>query len=297
MTRYSSARSRGAELVALSVLIAVAVGCNISIPGVTPLHKETRTSNIPHVNGAAIQVETVNGSVVVKQDEREDVEIVAHLKAVSAERLEATKVVTERDEHGALSISVEWPEGKPRTREGCRFEVLIPDATGVTLLSSNGKLELAGLEGDAELTTSNGSIVVESHSGAIKAKTSNGSISAMKSQGAIDVKTSNGRIKVLGATDRVMAKTSNGAVEVGLAAEGPGPIEVRTSNGTITLGLSSTMRGELTLSTSNGSVNVDSNLESKIVSKKKTSAVLDLGESGNSSSATTTNGSIRVKGG
>ena len=296
MARYVDSQPCLTEIITLAALVSLTIGCNVSVPGLTPLHEETRVSNAPHVSEAAIAVDTINGAVSVKQEEREDVEIVAHLKATTAERLAAVKVVPVRGENGTLSISVDWPEGKPLNREGCSFEVLIPDATGVSLRSLNGRIELVGLEGEAELTTSNGSIVVKSHSGAIKAQTSNGTVTATKSRGAIDISTKNGRISISDATDRVVAKTSNGAVGLELAPDGVGPIEVETRNGSITLDLSPAMQGELKLSTSNGSVNVDSGLESKIVSKKKTSAVLDLDESENRSSATTANGSIRVKG-
>lgn len=269
---------RFTSLVVSTVFVCLAVGCNFSIPFVAPLHEETRTSNVSHVDGASIEVVTVNGAVVVRQEERDDVEVVAHLRAVSAERLEAAEVIAVRNDDGALSISADWPEGKRRNREGCSFEVLIPDADGAILRTSNGKIELVGLGGYADLQTSNGAITVESHSG------------------AIDASTSNGRIRIADATDRVDAKTSNGTIDVGLAAEGQGPIVARTSNGGITLALSPAMKGQLTLNTSNGRLNVESSLESKVVSRKKNRAVLDLGEWEKQSSATTSNGSIWVKG-
>lgn len=285
------------SLVVSTAIVSLAGGCNLSIPFVAPLHEETRTSNVPHMDGSAIEVVTVNGAVVVIQEERDDVQVVAQLRAVSAERLEAAEVVAVRNDDDTLSISVDWPEGKRRNREGCNFEILIPDADGAILRTSNGKIELVGLGGTADLQTSNGAITVESHSGAIKARTSNGTITARENEGAIDASASNGRIKIADATDRVDAKTSNGAIVVGLGAEGQGPIVARTSNGGITLGLSPAMKGQLTLNTSNGSLNVESSLESKVVSRKKNRAVLDLGGSEEQSTATTSNGSIHVRGG
>jgi len=285
------------QIAVLSALIGFASGCNQAISFTQPLHEETRTSNAPHVEGETIQVVAVNGSVAVSQSDRDDVQIVARLKAVSAERLEAAKVVAERDDSGALSMSVDWPQGKRRNREGCSFEVLIPDAKGVTLRSSNGKIDLAGLDGEADLQTSNGTIAVKSHNGSLKARTSNGQISATGVQGVIDASTSNGRIDVTDATSRVDAKTSNGSVDVSLHSEGSGPINAHASNGSITLGLSPAMKGQLTLTTSNGSVNVDSSLEPQVVTRKKTHAVLNLGESEDRSTVTTSNGSIRVRSG
>jgi DUF4097 and DUF4098 domain-containing protein YvlB len=275
----TSQRTRSlAQMVAMASLVGLLLGCNNgSFQALQPLHEATRTISVPHQGEAAIRVDAVNGSVVVSQCDRDDVQIVAHLKAVSAERLEAAEVVAGRDESGALSVSVDWPESKRRNREGCSFEVLIPDAVDVTLRTTNGRIDLAGLGGKADLHTSNGAVEVQGHNG------------------PLDATTSNGRIEIADVTSRVDAKTSNGAIAVSLAPEGPGPIDARTSNGSITLNLSPAMQGRLTLTTSNGSVRVDPSCEAQVVSERKNHAVLDLGSSANRSSATTSNGPIQVR--
>lgn len=286
-----------ARLIPFAPLVAVGLlgGCSLPIPMVDPLHEETRLSNVPHVDESPIDVVTVNGSVSVTREEREDVEIVAHLKAVSAERLAAVKVVSTRSEDDTLSIAVEWPDGKPENREGCRFDVLIPDADGVKVRTSNGKVEIAGLGGKADLETRNGAIKVTSHTGPVEARTGNGAVTVRGSDGALDVSTRNGRIEVSGATAEAKLETSNGSIELALTAEDSGPIEAHARNGSVTVSLSRALKGELTLDTTNGSINIDSDLDPQVVSRKKTHAVLDLGESENSSSVTTSNGSIRVK--
>jgi DUF4097 and DUF4098 domain-containing protein YvlB len=293
----TSRRTRSlAQMAALAALVGLLSGCDKGpFQALQPLHEATRTINVPHQGEAVMEVNTLNGSVVVSQNDRDDVHNVAHLRAVSPERLETAEVVADRDESGALSVSVDWPEGKPRTREGCSCEVLIPDAVDVTLRTTNGGIDLAGLGGKADLHTSNGAVEVKGHNGPLNATTSNGQIKATGIRGPIDVSTSNGRIEIAEASSRVDAKTSNGAIAVSLAPEGPGPIDARTSNGSITLNLSPAMQGRLTLTTSNGSVRVDPSCEAQVVSERKNHAVLDLGSSENHSSATTSNGSIQVK--
>jgi DUF4097 and DUF4098 domain-containing protein YvlB len=293
----TSQRTRSlAQMTVLAAFIGLLLGCNRGpFQAFQPLHEETRTTYIPHQGEAAMEVDTVNGSVVVSQSDRDDVQIVAHFKAVSPERLEAAEVVAVRGESGALSVSVDWPEGKPRSREGCSFEVLIPDVVDVTLRTTNGRIDLAGLGGKADLQTSNGAVEVKGHNGSLNAITSNGQIKATLIHGAIDALTSNGKIEIADATSRVDTKSSNGAIAVSLASEGSGPIDARTSNGSITLNLSPTMQGRLTLTTSNGSVRVDPSCEAQVISKRKNHAVLDLGSSEYHSSATTSNGSIQVK--
>ncbi len=212
-----------ARLTALVALFGLLSGCGNDLG--RPLHEETRTANLPHLGDTAIDVVTTNGSVTVNLSNRADVEITAHLRAVSAERLEAAKVVADRDEEGALSVSVDWPDGKPRNREGCSFDVLIPDALDVTLRTTNGRIDLAGLRGKADLHTSNGGIEVTVHGGPLDATTSNGQIKATDIKGTIDASTSNGRIEISDAVGRVDAKTSNGTIVVSLAPEGTGPVD------------------------------------------------------------------------
>ena len=95
---------------------------------------------------------------------------------MSAERLAAVKVVSTRSEDETLSIAVEWPGGKPENREQCRLDVLIPDADGVKVRTSNGRVEITGLAGEADLDTGNGAISVTSHTGPVKARSGNGAV-------------------------------------------------------------------------------------------------------------------------
>lgn len=275
----TSSSARGlAATTALTALLGVLSGCGIGRFQMSPpLHEETRTLTIPHQKEAAVEVETVNGPVTVSQCDRDDVQIVAYLSAVSPERLAAAEVVADRTESGMLSVSVDWPEGKPLDREGCGFEVFVPDGVDVTLRTTNGGISLTGLGGKADLHTANGTIKVDGHSGPVSAETSNG------------------RIEIDGATGPVKAKTSNGTVAVSLAPEGSGPIDADTDNGSIILELSPAAQGRLTLTTKNGSIQVDPSCEAEVVSEQKNQVVLDLGGSDDQSSATTSNGSIQVK--
>jgi hypothetical protein len=102
----TSRRTRNlVQMAALAALVGLLAGCNRgSFQAQPPLHKATRTINLPHRGESAIEVDAVNGSVVVSQSDRDDVQIVAHLRAVSPERLETAEVVADRDEGGALSV-------------------------------------------------------------------------------------------------------------------------------------------------------------------------------------------------
>lgn len=259
------------------------------------LHHEERTLNTAHVPASAIQVESVNGSITVKKKDRTDVLIRANLRALTPERLQAIRILAERTGEQTLSVRAEWPGGKRKSQEGCSFEVLVPEAQGVLLRSSNGKLSIAGLAGKGDLETSNGSVEVNNHDGSLMVRTSNGKISVSAVQGTVDVQTSNGSVTVADGASSVKARSSNGAIRIVTAHESPGPIEARTSNGSITLELGEAFAGELELETSLGSLSVAELPGAQLESISKKHARLVVGDADLKSSARTSNGSIRVR--
>ena len=264
-------------------------GCSFS-----PLHKETRNSTHAHQPNSPIQIESTNGSITLTQEDREDVEIVAHLRATSEERLKATDILSELVDGNKLYIHVNWPEGKRHSREGCSFEVKIPDAMAVILKTSNGNITTSDLGGAADLKTSNGSIDVKNHHGSLLAVTSNGNIIANDIEGEIDTKTSNGSITIQRAPGIVKSKTSNGKITLSMKPQATGPIDLKTSNGSVEVSLGTAFVGTLSASTSNGSIDTSGIKNGEVVSSSKTKAKLKFGEAAQTSTVQTSNGSIRI---
>jgi DUF4097 and DUF4098 domain-containing protein YvlB len=261
-----------------------------------PLHEQTRVTTAAHAAQSAIRVETANGAVTVAQANRDDVEVVASLRAASEERLAATEVVAERLADGTLSVYVRWPGGHRKSRESCSLEIAVPEAVGVALHSANGSLTIEGLGGKAELTTSNGPIEVRRHGGSVTATTSNGSICAADVAGTLEVESSNGNITISGAADRVSARTSNGRMDLALTDEGVGPIHARTSNGEVVLHLGSAFAGELVAETTNGAIRIDDLPGVQVTKHDKSSAVLLFGSAVPQSTIRTSNGSVSIHG-
>jgi DUF4097 and DUF4098 domain-containing protein YvlB len=260
-----------------------------------PLHEATRTIEHDHAAESGLRVESANGSITVQKTERDNVQIVAHLRAISPERLEAAKTIIERKDDKTLAIRVAWPEDKRLGNEGCSFEIHIPDAVGLHLKTSNGKLQAVGLRGNAELRTSNGRVEIQDHSGPVIAKSSNGNIVVKGVSGAIDTETSNGKITIVGAPDSVRAKSSNGALRISFAPESTGPIDAHTSNGTVELELGTSFAGHLSLTTSNGSIELSELPSAQLVSSGKKHTELAFGDADHKSEVRTSNGSIRVR--
>lgn len=263
---------------------------------IAPLHKETRTRATAHSPSAPIRVVTTNGAVSLKSSDRDNIQVTANISATTSERLQSTKIVTEKTANGVLSIWVQWPGDKALNREGCSFEILAPNAYGATIQTSNGRIVLSGLSGDAVLNTSNGEIKVHQHTGSVNAKTSNGAVTVEDISGDATLRTSNGKIRAISIAGTVSANTSNGAISIDMAPDSNGSLKARTSNGPITLTLSEQFSGELKLNTSNGGIKTMDLTDAHYLSSSKNHLHLQLGDSNQYSEAITSNGTVTVKG-
>lgn len=255
----------------LVAAIGVLAGCGIT----QPLFEGDQTVQVEHVPGSTVEARTINGSVEIETVARDDVRIDAHIRARTAERLDAVLVLAERTPDGTLSIHAQWPDGRRLNNEGCRFTIQLPDAAGVTVHTSNGRITIAGLAGQAELETSNGAITVTGHDGPVQAKTSNG------------------RITMDGVIGPIVAHTSNGRVNISLADAATGPVTIDTSNGAATLEVGPAFAGTVSMDTSNGSIRLNGVPDSAVRGKKsRKHANLAIGDGGQPSSIDTSNGSI-----
>jgi hypothetical protein len=241
-----------------------------------PLEVGEQTVNVPHLNGSPLRVETANGSITVTKVNRADVRVVAKISALSDERLAAAKIVATRFGDNMLMVNCQWPGGQPKSQEACSFEVQIPDAAGVSLITENGNLCVSEFAGVADLLATNGNITVRHHAGPVRVATTNGTITISEAAGA------------------VKAETSNGAISIALAPGSAGPIKASGVNAMIDLALGRSFVGSLSLSAMNGMVNVDPSINARVVSGDPHETQLDFGDADQKSSAVTINGMIHV---
>lgn len=276
--KYPGQSGRAAIILLVLGLIG---GCIVIRGGRTPLHERAKHTNVEHVADRSIRAETENGSIRVRRIEQADVSVEARIRTVTRERLESTRLVAERDTDGALVVRVNWPGGQRRNREGADLEIDVPDARGVRLTSSNGRLRTEGLEGEAVLRTSNGKLIAHRHAGPVRGETSNGAIEIRKSAGPLDV------------------ETSNGSIEIDLPTEAAGPVRAETSNGSIDLTVGEAFAGTLEMETSNGSLETEQLGEIRYISSGEDRLVLRFGERSKGSHRSrleTSNGNIEVRG-
>jgi DUF4097 and DUF4098 domain-containing protein YvlB len=278
----------------LAMVALLCGGCKIHITD-TPLFTSTKAATVDHVEKSAVDVETHNGAIRIARSGREDVEIVATVRAESQERADATTVNAQRDETGRLIVRVAWPGGDRRGREACDLDISIPDAFGVRIKTHNGEISILGLAGAAELETHNGDVRVQGHDGDVRIGTYNGQIVALRVTGPISAETHNGSIDVDEAATRVEAHTHNGGIDVMFGADSSGPVIAESHNGAVTIEFGSGFGGQLTASTSNGSIELEGIAADSITERRKTRVALRLGEAEAVSTVSTRNGAVTLR--
>lgn len=123
----------------------------------------------------------------------------------------------------------------------------------------------------------------------------NGGIKVSQVLGDIEVRTTNGEISLQGVGGDVRGGTTNGSVRVELAGDawdGEG-VDVRTTNGSVDLYIPSQYNGVLEAATTNGRIDVDFPIT--VTGKIGRRLHTELGDGGATISATTTNGSVRIR--
>lgn len=277
---------RGGTLGAILIMglsLTFLSGCMTGCIGRT--HEQTTSFTLPPPPEASgISVETRNGAVTIRRAQTDRIAIEARLVMTSPERLEQTTITANRSEaDGTLEVKAIPPGNSWRSREGCSFNIEIPETSSVNVRTSNGRIEITGLAGPATLKSSNGRIIVGDHDGDVSAESSNG------------------RIEITDATGRIRVRTSNGAVSIrpGVAGGDLSPLlDVRTSNGAITVQLPSTFVGRMQMRTSNGSINVDEGLHARLHRTSRRIALVSFGAAEDQSELSelrTSNGSITVR--
>lgn len=255
--------------------------------------KDTRAMSAPYLGTMGLDVQTVNGSIEVRRAASDTIEILAEIRAQTQERLDNTFIVANQVGDD-LVVRVEWAEGKRLNNEGCAFNIAMPATESLTLTSSNGRITVESLSGDADLNTSNGRITVTDHVGDIYASTSNGRITLESIDGEIHADTSNGRVRVIAASGPVEVDTSNGSVVIELTNDNAGPVSAETSNGSVVLAVGDAFEGTVNADTNNGSVHCEmNNITAHKISKDHWRFIFS--EADSRSRIDTNNGSITIK--
>jgi DUF4097 and DUF4098 domain-containing protein YvlB len=229
-----------AVMVLASILLAAA-GCTAGLT-------ETRDDSFS-VNGTAtLVVNSDNGWIKVNTGTEDEVRIQATLRGID-------RIEYEVSQNGnTITVLAEIDQGWFISNVGVDITITTPVNTDVELETSNGAIELDGIEGTGTLRTSNGKIVLENVKGDFEGRTSNGKIEIDTLEGTALLSTSNGGLDLQGVIGKVDAETSNGRISYSGDMTVGGDNRLITSNGNVDVELLGTPSIELDASTSNGDI-------------------------------------------
>jgi len=197
--------------------------------------------------GGEFRLETDMGSVTVTGSP----DAGAHL-LITSKRKDLDDLLTFRFDEGAGSVAViakkkhrSWFSSESGS---VHYEIRVPAQTRLSIDTSGGAIQVAGMRSPARLDTSGGGIKVGDLVGDLDADTSGGSIDLKDIKGKIRVETSGGGIDGVNLDGPVHAESSGGSIELQKVT---GDIDAETSGGGIRI---ADAGGRVHADTSGGSI-------------------------------------------
>lgn len=231
--------------VAVSMMLLFTSGCEV---GPT----ETREDSFTVAGYPKVVVHSENGSIEVYAGAGNEVLVKATLRDAHRVKYELSQV------GDTITVDVQiskrwWFFGNG----GADIMLTVPASVDVELETSNGDIELRGLEGRGSLGTSNGDIVLDTTRGDFEGRTSNGRIDANAVEGTVVLRTSNGKVNLHEVEGEFDVETSNGGISFGGNMTAGGSNRLITTNGSVVVELQGTPSVVLDAETSNGDVTCD----------------------------------------
>lgn len=262
-------------LLAVLVLTMVLVvpGCITFDGGGIGTTTDTFEETYPVTAGTRLDIQNRNGSITIVPVDGDSI-VVHAVKHTNYGKSEFDKIridVTKGDPFTVVTSVLREP-----ARVSVEYELRIPRSMLVrTADTTNGSIEVTGVQGTMELHSSNGSVTAENVDGAVRATTTNGNV------------TLRNVTAVTGVT------TTNGTIECEVAALDGTSVDVHTTNGSVNLWVASDLPATLDASTINGNLDTTGiTLDNATASKHSIRG--DLGTPKGTLSVRTTNGNLTV---
>lgn len=221
-------------------------------------HCEVRTFDLSATGSLEVDA-SPNGGVTVNGWDRNEVQVVAMVRAQSRTRADAEALAREVEviaEPGR--VRTDGPRPQRGVNWSVSYEIMVPNRTDLDLESTNGGLDVYDVAGDLRLRTTNGGIELARVSGDVHGRTVNGGVRVELdgdrwSGRGLDLQTTNGGVTLQvpnGYSADLTASTVNGGfdvdfpvtvqgrigrrLEASLGNGGP-PIRIQTTNGGVSL--------------------------------------------------------------
>jgi DUF4097 and DUF4098 domain-containing protein YvlB len=199
-------------------MVALAVGLGAGLMAAAPVQGATRIEkHLALAPGGRLIVRTEVGGVVVRGDAASGATVLVTSDRDDLEKdyelsFEATpgqaQVVVKRRRPGWSWFVWDFSRGKTE------IAVSVPRATSASVHASGGRIEVSGLEGEADLASSGGSVHARDLAGKLDARSSGGRIEASELRGDVRLRSSGGSVHVSSVQGTVVAESSGGGVHL-----------------------------------------------------------------------------------
>jgi len=171
--------------------------------------------------GSTFSAETRDGSITLEGTPSTECKLIATIRARASTEEKARELgeqiqVRLEPSGQTLRLVIEKPSVIRNAHYGVSLTGTVPTRTHLTLITSDGSVHLANIEGRIDAKTSDGSIQAEGIKGDTRLKTSDGRIQCARVEaGTLDLHTSDGSIKLEEAeTTSCAARTSDGSISL-----------------------------------------------------------------------------------
>jgi DUF4097 and DUF4098 domain-containing protein YvlB len=218
-----SIRRRGLAAPLALLLGLLSAGCHLTLRA-EARDEWKRTYTL--AEGGSLEIRNTNGRIQVDTAEGNTIEVVANRVAQAASDEDARAAL------GRMTITEDVSPSRVRlesTRSGVGlhlvsirvdYTVRVPRWAAVTLVSTNGALQVTGLAGPFEARTTNGAVEARSLTGGAMIETTNGDVTldiARLADRGIMCETTNGSVEITVPRDlkaRLAASVTNGDIDV-----------------------------------------------------------------------------------
>ena len=269
--------TRSASIILAFVCIGFLMGC-LGDVGSPELHvsgagfnfrnsdfsaEKTVEIEIPVENHSSVNIEAINGKVMVTGHRDVDVVVVtAHLIIGSDSQADADNHIEDleiqvTDSAEEILFQTVQPKNTDGRKYHVEYDIIVPHSLEVMATQDNGKIEILDIENSVDVSNTNGDVLLSNIAGGVMAVVDNGSIEGnvfLPVGKTIDLSTNNGNLELnIPTTTSAEFSTTvvNGHISVtdldftdivntkqridGVIGDGEGTIELSTTNGNIEL--------------------------------------------------------------
>jgi hypothetical protein len=229
----------GAAVLSLSSCALLAqdtpkLACNDRSSGSQARFCEVREQ--PGASSGRIAVDaSPNGGISIRAWSRADVLIRSKVDAAAPTEAEARQLASQVVvRYDGAAVVASGPESRDKSWWSVSYEVFVPKAMDLKLVTVNGGVSINGVKGNIEFRSTNGGVHLEGLAGHVQGSTTNGgvnvSLSGERWDGdSLDVRTTNGGVNLQVPTS-YSARLEMGTVNGGMKSDVPAVITPRGSD-------------------------------------------------------------------